>query len=72
MPLNESVTRRLSKELFVSSTLHHCLVLLLSTFSEIFIDFDKFAHLRALINRNRHSSKKVLNSRNFTFTEDFN
>ena len=44
----------------VSSTLHYCLVLLPSTFSEIIIDFDQdsFSHFRILLKRKKHCGKK--------------
>ena len=72
-PLNflvyESVILRLPKELVVSSTLHHCLALLPSTFSQGCTDFDKekFAHFWALPKRKGHPGKKVVNGRNIMF-----
>ena len=77
-PLNflacKSVPCRLSKELVVSSALDHCLVLFKSTFSKKFNDFDKnnFLHFQALLKRKRQPGKKIVNSRNFMFMEEFN
>ena len=43
-------------------------------FSKKFTDFDqdKFLHFRVLPKRKGQPGKKIVNSRNFMFTEDFN
>ena len=70
----QSVFSRLLKESTVSSALDRSLVLFKFLFSKKLNYFDKnnFPHFRALLKQKGQTSKKIVNSRNFIFTEDFN
>ena len=77
-PLNflvcEIVPHGSSKQLVVSSALHQCLVLLSPTFTQNFTNFDldDFLHFRAVLKWKGRLGKKIVNSRNLMFTENFN
>ena len=56
------------------SAFYHCLALLTFTFTYNFINFDYefFGHFWVLLKHKGQPGKKIVNSRNFMFMEDFN